>query len=76
MPEADQKPEDALVCSPVRLGFVFDSRGLGPRPKEPQMVAVSSLFRRDLKRDNLTGGGGGGQDTKKAPRHWLLPALL
>lgn len=35
---------------------------------EPQMVAVSSLFRRDLKRDNLTGGGGGGQDTKKAAR--------
>merc|ERR1711862_520625 len=26
---------------------------------EPQIAAVPSLFRRDLKRDNLTGGGGG-----------------
>jgi len=30
------------------------------------MVALSSLFRRDLKRDNLTGGGGGKTDTKAA----------
>lgn len=36
---------------------------------EPQMVAISSLFRRDLKRDNLTGGGGGApSDQKKAAR--------
>jgi len=28
---------------------------------EPQMVAVDSLFRRDLRRDNLTAGGGGGK---------------
>jgi len=30
---------------------------------EPQLAQVPSLFRRELKRDNLTGGGGGGAGT-------------
>jgi len=30
---------------------------------EPQIAAVPSLFRRDLRRDNLTGGGPGGQES-------------
>jgi len=37
---------------------------------EPQIAAVPSLFRRELKRDNLTGGGGGVAhgDPKKAAK--------
>mmetsp|Transcript_43928 Transcript_43928/g.133033 ORF Transcript_43928/g.133033 Transcript_43928/m.133033 type:complete len:596 (-) Transcript_43928:190-1977(-) len=38
---------------------------------EPQLAQVPSLFRRELKRDNLTGGGGGGGnmgDPKKAAK--------
>jgi len=38
---------------------------------EPQIAAVPSLFRRELRRDNLTGGGGGGvsdEQAKKATR--------
>jgi len=37
---------------------------------EPQLAQVPSLFRRELKRDNLTGGGGGGTsgDPKKAAK--------
>jgi tetratricopeptide (TPR) repeat protein len=37
---------------------------------EPQLAQVPSLFRRELKRDNLTGGGGGSQmgDPKKVAK--------
>jgi len=37
---------------------------------EPQLAQVPSLFRRELKRDNLTGGGGGSNmgDPKKAAK--------
>mmetsp|Transcript_13955 Transcript_13955/g.32763 ORF Transcript_13955/g.32763 Transcript_13955/m.32763 type:complete len:854 (-) Transcript_13955:127-2688(-) len=38
---------------------------------EPQLAQVPSLFRRELKRDNLTGGGGGGSnmgEPKKAAK--------
>mmetsp|Transcript_10654 Transcript_10654/g.33693 ORF Transcript_10654/g.33693 Transcript_10654/m.33693 type:complete len:324 (+) Transcript_10654:1-972(+) len=37
---------------------------------EPQLAQVPSLFRRELKRDNLTGGGGGANngDPKKAAK--------
>eukprot|EP00933_Yihiella_yeosuensis_P038129 TRINITY_DN32088_c0_g1_i1.p1 TRINITY_DN32088_c0_g1~~TRINITY_DN32088_c0_g1_i1.p1 ORF type:complete len:794 (+),score=175.52 TRINITY_DN32088_c0_g1_i1:70-2451(+) len=38
---------------------VFESCYYHGQRWEPQLTAVHSLFRRDLKRDNLTGGGGG-----------------
>jgi len=52
------------------IPFVMESAYYHHARYEPQLAQVPSLFRRELKRDNLTGGGGGSAmgDPKKTAK--------